>query len=122
MLIGLVAGISGGWIRLGSPIIPLAEAGLNHGLLMVGEFLGSLISLERAMVMKKKIWLIIPLFTGLSGIFFLINLDQAGMGALLAGSFGLSVIMHFQTIRHPFFHSILLYLGAVCWFIGNFLA
>lgn len=40
VLIGLVGGISGGWIRLGSPIIPLAEAGLNHGLLMVGGFLG----------------------------------------------------------------------------------
>lgn len=122
VLLALLTGISGGWIRLGSMTFALASGASNHGLLMVGGFLGTLISIERAMVMKKRIWLIIPLLTGLSSLFFLINLDQAGMGALLAGSFGLSMIMHFQTIRHPFFHSILLYLGAVCWLIGNFLA
>ncbi len=122
VLIGLVAGISGGWIRLGSPIIPLAEAGLNHGLLMVGGFLGTLISIERAMVMKKKAWLVIPFFSGLSTLFFLFGLSQAGLIALFAGSLGLSLIMHFQTLRHPQFHSALLYLGAVCWFLGNFFA
>jgi hypothetical protein len=122
VLIGLVAGISGGWIRLGSLIIPLAEAGLNHGLLMVGGFLGTLISIERAMIMKKKAWLIIPFFSGISTLFFLFELGQAGLGALLAGSLGLSLIMHFQTMRHPHFHSVLLYLGAVCWFLGNLFA
>lgn len=122
VLLGLLGGIAGGWIRLGSPVIPIAEAGANHGLLMVGGFLGTLISIERAMVMKKKAWLIIPFLSGISTVFFLIGQDQAGIGALLAGSLGLSVIMQVQVIRHPHFHSILLYLGAVSWFIGNFFA
>lgn len=122
VLLGLLGGIAGGWIRLGSPIIPIAESGINHGLLMVGGFLGTLISIERAMVMKKKAWLFIPFLSGISAIFFLIGQDQVGMFCLLAGSLGLSVIMQFQVIRHPHFHSILLYLGAVSWFIGNFFA
>lgn len=122
VLLALVIGISGGWIRLGSSVIPLVEAGASHGLLMVGGFLGTLISIERAMVMKKKAWLFIPLLSGISSVFFLIGQDQVGMFCLLAGSFGLSVIMHFQTVRHLHFHSVLLYLGAVCWFIGNFLS
>lgn len=122
VLLGLLGGISGGWIRLGSPIIPIPESGINHGLLMVGGFLGTLISIERAMVMKKKAWLFIPFLSGISGVFFLIGQVQVGMIALLAGSLGLSVIMQVQVIRHPYFHSILLYLGAVSWFVGNFLA
>ena len=122
VLLGLLGGISGGWIRLGSPIIPIPESGVNHGLLMVGGFLGTLISIERAMVMKKKAWLFIPFLSGISAIFFMIGEAQAGMIALLAGSLGLSAIMQVQVIRHTHFDSILLYLGAVSWFVGNFFA
>lgn len=122
VLAALVLGVVGGWIRLGSSVILLPEAGGNHGLLMVGGFLGTLISLERAMVMKKKAWLIVPFLSGISTLFFLFGLDRVGMAALLAGSLGLSVIMHFQTVRHLLFHNTLGYLGAVCWFIGNFLS
>ena len=122
VLLGLLGGISGGWIRLGSPIIPIPESGVNHGLLMVGGFLGTLISIERAMVMKKKAWLFIPFLSGISAIFFMIGQAQAGMIALLAGSLGLSAIMQVQVIRHTHFDSILLYLGAVSWFVGNFFA
>lgn len=122
VLLGLLGGIAGGWIKLGSPILPILESGINHGLLMVGGFLGTLISIERAMVMKKKAWLFIPFLSGISTIFFLIGQDQVGIIALLTGSLGLSVIMQVQVIRHTHFHSILLYLGAVCWFIGNFFA
>lgn len=122
LLLGLLGGISGGWIRLGNPLIPIPESGTNHGLLMVGGFLGSLISLERAVVMKKKAWLFIPFLSGISTIFFLIGHVQAAMAALLAASLGLNVIMHVQVTRHPHFHGILLYLGAVSWFAGNFFA
>lgn len=121
VLLGLVMGIAGGWIRLGNPVIPVAEAGINHGLLMVGGFLGTLISIERAMVMNKKIWLVIPFISGLSSIFFLFGMQAEGLLFLLAGSLGLGSIMHIQSVRHPYFHTFLLYAGAVFWFIGNFL-
>jgi hypothetical protein len=122
VLVGLLAGISGGWLRLGSPIIPLVSAAANHGLLLVGAFLGTLISLERAMIMSRRSWLLVPLFSGLSAVPFLGANSELGMLLLLASSFGLSVIMHLQTLKHPKFHSVLLYIGAACWFVGNFLA
>lgn len=122
VLIGLLAGISGGWIRLGSLLIPLPSAAANHGLLMVGGFLGTLISIERAMVMSQKTWLLIPLLTGFSTIPFLMGNSETGLLLLMAGSLGLSVIMHLQTLKHPKFHTVLLYVGAASWFVGNFLA
>lgn len=120
--LGLLAGVSGGWIRLGSPLIPLAYGGANHGLLMVGSFLGTLISLERAMVMKPKAWLLVPLLSGVSLVPLLFGATELGVLLLLVASIGLSVIMHLQTVRHPHFHTMLLYAGAVSWAIGNFLA
>ncbi|MDX5339375.1 MAG: hypothetical protein LPK25_10125 [Cyclobacteriaceae bacterium] len=122
ILLGLVAGISGGWIRLGYPAIPLAEASSQHGLIMTGGFLGTLISLERAMVMAKKTWLLIPFLTGISVFAFLLGLSDVGLLLLTTGSLGLSLIMHLQTLKQPKFHSALLYGGAVSWFIGNFLS
>ncbi len=120
-LIGLLAGISGGWIRLGSVIIPLTEGAPQHGLLMVGGFLGTLISLERAMVMKHKAWFLVPIISGISSLLFIAGQPQIGIILLIAASFGLSAIMHLQSVRHPYFHSYLIYLGAVCWFIGNYM-
>lgn len=122
ILLGLVVGISGGWIRLGYHAIPLIEAASQHGLIMTGGFLGTLISLERAMVMAKKTWLLIPFLTGISIFAFLLGLSEVGLILLTTGSLGLSLIMHLQTLKHPKFHSALLYGGAVSWFIGNFLA
>lgn len=122
VVLGLVLGISGGWIRLGSLMIPIASAGMNHGLFMVGSFLGTLISIERAMVMKKKTWLLIPFLTGTSIFPFLLGFTDLGLILLMAGSLGLGIIMHLQTLKHPEFHSALLYAGAASWFIGNLLA
>lgn len=122
VVLGLVLGISGGWIRLGSTLIPIAPAGMNHGLLMVGSFLGTLISIERAMVMKQRTWLFIPFLTGISIFPFLLGFTDLGLILLMAGSLGLGIIMHLQTPKHPEFHSALLYAGAASWFIGNLLA
>ena len=122
VLVGLVVGISGGWLRLGSLTIPLASAATNHGLVMVGGFLGTLISIERAMVMKKKAWLLIPLLTGSSIFPFVFGKTEIGLVFLMAGSLGLSVIMHLQTLKHTKFHTALLYGGSASWFVGNFLA
>lgn len=121
VLLSLVLGIFGGWLRLGSVFIPIAESGSYHGLIMTGGFLGTLISIERAMVMDKKIWLIIPLLTGSSVFAFLLGYADLGLILLMVGSLGLGLIMHLQTLKHPKFHTALLYGGALSWFIGNFI-
>ncbi|TNF39134.1 MAG: hypothetical protein EP311_11460 [Cytophagales bacterium] len=121
VLLGVILGITGGWLRLGIEWVAIPDASTYHGLIMTGGFLGTLISLERAMVMSKKIWLLIPLLSGFSSIAFLMGNSDAGLLLLMVGSLGLSLIMHLQTLKHPKFHSALLYGGSVCWFIGNFL-
>jgi hypothetical protein len=122
VLLGLLGGIAGGWIRLGSILIPIVSAGMNHGLFMVGSFLGTLISIERAMVMKRNTWLFIPFLTGTSILPFLLGFTDLGLILLITGSLGLGIIMHIQTLKHPEFHSAMLYAGAASWFIGNLLA
>ncbi|MFC3414314.1 hypothetical protein [Algoriphagus hitonicola] len=120
VLLGLLSGISGGFIRVGSTLTDFGAAA--HGLYMVGGFLGTLISIERAMVMKQKAWLLVPFTSGISTLFFLLDLTEIGYGLLLLASSGLVIIMHLQSLKHPKIHTFLLYGGAVLWFLGNFMA
>ncbi|WP_297336142.1 hypothetical protein [Algoriphagus sp.] len=119
-LIGLLSGISGGFIRVGSTLTNFGAAA--HGLYWVGGFLGTLISIERAMVMKHKGWLLVPFTSGISSLFFLLGLTALGYGLLLLASVGLILVMHLQAVKHPKIHTFLLYGGSVLWFLGNFMA
>jgi hypothetical protein len=118
----LIFGIVGGWVRLGYTEYHMAGTAANHGLLMVGGFLGTLISLERAMVMKHRAWLVVPLLSGLS-IPVLLFLEWATLGEsmLLASSMGLIAIMYLQSLRHPAIYQYLMSIGAVSWMLGNFM-
>ncbi|SDD33024.1 hypothetical protein SAMN04488104_102452 [Algoriphagus faecimaris] len=120
VLLGLLLGISGGFIRVGSTLTTWGAEG--HGLYMVGGFLGTLISIERAMVMKQKIWLLVPFASGISTLFFLVGYSEIGYSLLLLASLALTLIMHLQSLKHPKIQSYLLYIGAVLWFLGNFMA
>lgn len=70
VLSGLITGLLGGWLRLGFEgfYAPIPTA--HHGILMVGGFFGTLISLERSVIMKKRVWLMVPMLGGLSIPFF----------------------------------------------------
>ncbi|MBD3627564.1 hypothetical protein [Cyclobacterium sp.] len=120
LIAGLLFGIIGGWVRLGHMAFPIGEAAAHHGLLMVGCFLGSLISLERAMVMKNKFWLTVPLLSALSMPLLLAGWSGLGAYMLLAASLGLVVIMYFQTIKVAEIYSYIIALGAAAWMLGNF--
>lgn len=116
----LLLGISGGANRIGDMTWVVTGAGMQHGLLMVGGFLGTLISLERAMVMKNKWWLLVVFLNGFSipvllfpGWSFLANYLQ------LTGSMGLVLIMYFQSMRHPQPYQYVMSIGAISWMIGN---
>lgn len=121
VLLGLLTGIFGGWTRLGYLEWDIAGAASNHGTLMVGGFLGTLISLERAMVMKNKFWLLFPLISGLS-IPAILWLGWATVGVtfLLISSFGLILVLYFQSLKHPVLYQYIMAVGGVCWFLGNF--
>lgn len=121
LIIGsLITGILGGWLRLGYLAFPIGQAASHHGLLMVGCFLGSLISLERAMVMKNRFWLTVPLLSALSMPLILAGWPGLGAYMLLAASLGLIVIMYFQTIKVAEIYSYIIAFGAAAWMLGNF--
>jgi len=122
ILISLILGIAGGWIRLGYMGFSVLGAASNHGVLMVGGFLGTLISLERAMVMKQKAWLLVPLLSGLSILLLLfLEWPNVGVSLLFLASLGLTAIMYIQSIKHPVVYQYIMTVGAVSWMLGNFM-
>lgn len=120
VIFGMIAGITGGWIRLGYTEFQIPEAAANHGVCMLGGFLGTLISLERAMVMKQRIWLLFPLICGTSVPLMLAGWTFPGKLTIFIASMGLSAIMYLQTLKHPAMHQYIMSLGAVFWMVGNF--
>ncbi len=71
--LALLTATTAGWLRLGLAIPVSVNAG-EHGAMMVGSFLGTLISLERAVVIKKRWAYLAPLLAGVSTFFFLFHL------------------------------------------------
>lgn len=121
VLIALVTGMVGGWIRIGYTEIAISGSAANHGILMVGGFLGTLISLERAMVMRHKVWLVVPLISGLSiPVLLLLGWPTFGMAMMLSASLGLMGIMYLQSLRHPALYQYVMSVGALSWMLGNF--
>lgn len=117
----LLAALWSGLLRMGwpwpllQPTLPMA-----HGPLMVSGFLGTLISLERAVALDRRWAYAAPLCTGLGGA--LLILGRGGVaGPLLvtAGSIGLAaifgVLLRMQNERF----AQVMALGAGTWLIGN---
>jgi hypothetical protein len=115
---GLLMGVLGGFNRLGYVGWVVPEAAAGHGLLMVAGFLGTLISLERAMVMKGKAWMLVPVFNGLSIAVVLLGLSQSGSVLLLLAGMGLVAMMYLQTVRHPLMHQYVMAFGSTFYLIG----
>lgn len=120
VLIGLVTGILAGLYRIGWIDLSASYAG-QHGGLMVGSFLGTLICLERAVVIKKKLIFLIPLVAGLSGLLFLLNMNMPAKAALVLAGIGLtSMFIYFYRKTKETYHLVML-AGALCWLTGNVL-
>lgn len=120
VLLGLIIGIMGGWIRLGWHI-DLPSSGYLHGLLMTGSFLGTLITLERTVSMPSKWWRAFPIVSAFSVFFFLSGQKEIGLAALMAGNIGLLTLYIIQMAKHKDAYWYLLLAGATCWLIGNLL-
>lgn len=117
-VLALLAGLTGGLLRIGwGGHVPVTLA-LAHGPLMVCGFLGTVISLERAVALRKGWAYGAPLLSGLGGV--LATAGVAG-GPLLftAGSLGLvglyAVLLRMQA--EPFLQ--VMALGAGAWLVGN---
>ena len=118
VLISLIIGILAGLFRMGW-IIPIGEVAGEHGALMTGSFLGTLICLERIVALKKKWLYLIPLISGLSVIFFYLGLQQVAFIMLTVGSLGLIYIYIDLIQRFNEYYFYIMMLGAIGWAVGN---
>lgn len=122
-MLSLIAALLGGLIRIGWPLPQvLHNFSILHGPLMVSGFLGTLISLERAVALKKGYTFIAPLLTGIGAVMLITGIQPQYAPLLMTlGSLGLVIVFALLFRAHPALHIAIMGLGAVSWFGGNFL-
>ena len=122
-ILGLLAALWAGLIRLGWQLPALTPSlAMLHGPVMISGFLGTLITLERAVAMKQKWMYLPPLLSGLGWLiativpklpFVVILLTLASLG-------GVAILA--EIVRREFaLHTVTMFLGAIAWLTGNLL-
>lgn len=119
-IVSLLAGMWTGLTRLGLDILHL-NATAHHGAIMVGGFLGTLISLEKAIPLQKRIYLVIPVISASSIVFFMTGHFTYSLLVLILASIGLCIIYAAYLIRQYDLSLLLMFLGALFWMLGNIL-
>jgi hypothetical protein len=111
--IALVAGVSGGLVRLGidAPALPAGIAW--HGALMAGAFFGTLIALERAVAVGRLWAYLAPAACGAGGVALLAGGTQAGFVLLAVGAGLLAAATASIWLRQRALHTGMLVLGAL---------
>ncbi len=119
----LVIALWGGLVRTGWAF-PIAkpEWVLVHGPLMVCAFLGTVISLERAVGVGRRPGYLVPTLVGLGSLAILFApLAKVGPLLLTGGSAGLVILMFVGASRRWDRAGVLLVVAAATWLAGNLL-
>lgn len=114
----LCAGLITGLQRMGWQI-SISSAGSHHGAIMVGGFLGTLITLEKIIPLKRKVLLLLPLLSGTSVIAFFAGQAVAGFILLITASSGLCFVFASYLLRERSLVYTMMLAGAICWTTGN---
>lgn len=116
--IALVSGVSGGLMRLGVPIVvPMAAA--FHGALMICGFLGTVISLERAVALGARLGFAAPAAAAFGTVLALAGHPAAAAIAWLGASIVLLGTSLAIVRKQPMAHTILLAIASAAWIAGN---
>jgi hypothetical protein len=122
-MLALFAALWAGLLRLGWSLPKLTSSlAMAHGPLMVSGFLGTLITLERAVALRQK-WMYLPgLLAGLGGLGTLLipNLPFGAVLLTLASLGGVAILIVITRLE-PALHTVTMLLGALTWFAGNLL-
>jgi len=118
ILLSLLLAIWSGWLRMGWQI-PVTQAASQHGALMVGSFLSTLIFLERAITFRNKWILLLPFLNGLSGVFFIAGLYSVAQWMLIIGSAGFVVMCAYFIYKYKELYYYVFLSGAICLLVGN---
>ncbi len=97
-------------------ILPLS---LHHGAIMVGGFLGTLISLEKVIPLKHKFPVLIPLLSGMSVLAFFLDQPEISLALLVTASAGLSAVFLYYLVQTRDRIYFLMLCGGLCWLVGN---
>ena len=122
-ILGLLAALWAGLMRLGWQLPALAPSlAMLHGPIMISGFLGTLITLERAVAMKQKWMYLPPLLSGLGWLLATI-LPNLPLGVILLtfASLGGVAILTEIVRRETALHTVTMFLGSLAWLTGNLL-
>ena len=122
-ILGLLAALWAGLMRLGWQLPALTPTlAMLHGPIMISGFLGTLITLERAVAMKQKWMYLSPLLSGLGWLLATI-LPNLPLGVILLtfASLGGVAILTEIVRRETALHTVTMFLGSLAWLTGNLL-
>lgn len=114
---GLLAGLTGALVLLGVPMpAPARGLGADHGVLMTLGFLGTLISLERAVALGRGWGYLAPLLTGAGGLAIISDAPALLALTLFTGGAAAFVAMYvaFDRIERSL-HTSVQAVGALAW-------
>ena len=125
----LLAGLWAGLLRIGWGM-PHAKLDLvtAHGPLIVAGFLGTLISIERAVAVAfylksplvRQLPYIAPIFSAGGAASLILGLEPSPAPLLITvSSAALVCVFTFIIFKQPVFYTVLMGYGALSWFIGN---
>ncbi|WPF81400.1 hypothetical protein SANBI_002692 [Sanguibacter sp. 4.1] len=121
-LLCLLAALWGGLLLLGLPLPTLASStASDHGPLITLGFLGTVISLERAVALGRSWGFLAPAVSGAGGLALLVGQPLAGRLLLCLASVLLCVIYLVVHRIQPAFHLRVMALGALCWYVATVL-
>jgi hypothetical protein len=121
-LLTLLAGLWAGLLRIGWGVPAFAPGlALAHGPLMVAGFLGTVISLERAVALERRWAYLAPLLHALGAMLALALPGPIGPTLVTLGAV-LLVLIFVAIMRHqPALFTAVMLCGALIWLIGNLL-
>jgi hypothetical protein len=119
--ISLLTGMWGGLLRLDWLLpVPQADWISLHGPLMVSGFLGTLIGLERAVGLRCRWAYLGPIATGLGAVLMIAGVKGPSAPYLMIiGGLSLCAVFAYVFVRQPSWFAVTLWLGALCWLIGD---
>ncbi len=120
-ILALLAAMWAGLLRMGWAFPPIVSTLASaHGPLIVGGFLGTLISMERAVAIGQRWAYAAPLFSALGALVLMTGVAPTLGAALIAlGSAGMVAIFAVIVRRQTVLFTVTMAIGAACWLIGN---
>lgn len=124
--LALLAGLWAGLLRLGWQLPPLTlTLPANHGPLMVSGFLGTLISLERAVALGqyqgvRYRYYLAPFLAGWGAAFLFVTVPSViPRGLMTLAALGLVLMFVIICRLQPMTDHLVMGLGALLWLVGN---